>query len=341
MYENRKFVYLSLCRSCSENRQATVLKKRCTMAKKINQSGFSDWKPVQLPDLNGKTYVITGANSGIGFAAARLLGARGANIIMACRSMAKGKSALSQLKENCTGDVQLVQLDLSDLSSVRKAADDIKNRCDEIDGLINNAGIMMTPQEKTVDGFDLQMGANHLGHFLLTGLLLERVEAASGRIVVLSSIAHKGRALDLEDFMSDQNYSPTRAYTQSKLANLMFAFELDRRLKAAGSNAICIACHPGYTDTNLQSTGPTGFLKVFWSTMNKLAAQDLDAGATPTVLAAAGSEAKRGSYYGPGRFGDTRGPVSDANVSEHALDKEKQKRLWEMSEQLVGLNWLT
>ena len=309
------------------------------MAKKITQSGFSDWKPSQLPDLSEKTYVITGANSGIGFEAARLLGERGAKIIMACRSINKGEKARDKLKETCAGGVDLVQIDLSDLSSVRKGADDIRARANLIDGLINNAGIMMTPQEKTVDGFDLQMGANHLGHFLLTGLLRDRVEAANGRIVVLSSIAHKGGALDLDDFMSDRNYSPTRAYTQSKLANLMFAFELDRRLQAAGSKAICIACHPGYTDTNLQSTGPTGFLKVFWSTMNKLAAQGLEAGATPTALAAAGKEAKRGAYYGPGRFGDTRGPISDANVADHALDQDKQTRLWEKSEKLAGLEW--
>ena len=309
------------------------------MAKKINQSGFSDWKPSQLPDLSGKTYVITGSNSGIGFEAARLLRERSAKIIMACRSINKGEKARDKLKETCTGDVDLVQIDLSDLSSVRKGADEIRARANSIDGLVNNAGIMMTPQEKTVDGFDLQMGANHLGHFLLTGLLLDKVEAANGRIVVLSSIAHKGGALDLDDFMSDRKYSPTRAYAQSKLANLMFAFELDRRLQAAGSKAICIACHPGYTDTNLQSTGPTGFLKVFWSTMNKLAAQGLEAGATPTVLAAAGKEAKRGAYYGPGRFGDTRGSISDANVSGHALDQDKQKRLWEKSETLVGFEW--
>ncbi|XXK31166.1 oxidoreductase [Rhodobacteraceae bacterium nBUS_24] len=309
------------------------------MAKKITQSGFSDWKPSQLPDLSTKTYVITGSNSGIGFEAARLLGERSAKIIMACRSINKGEKARDKLKETCTGDVDLVQIDLSDLSSVRKGADEIRARANSIDGLVNNAGIMMTPQEKTVDGFDLQMGANHLGHFLLTGLLLDKVEAANGRIVVLSSIAHKGGALDLDDFMSDRKYSPTRAYTQSKLANLMFAFELDRRLQAAGSKAICIACHPGYTDTNLQSTGPTGFLKVFWSTMNKLAAQGLEAGATPTVLAAAGKEAKRGAYYGPGRFGDTRGSISDANVSGHALDQDKQKRLWEKSETLVGFEW--
>ena len=309
------------------------------MAKKINQSGFSDWKPSQLGDLSGKTFAITGSNSGIGFEAARMLGERGAKVIMACRSIDKGKTARDKLKETCIGDVDLVQIDLSDLSSVRKGADEIRAHANSIDGLVNNAGIMMTPQEKTVDGFDLQMGANHLGHFLLTGLLLDKVEAANGRIVVLSSIAHKGGALDLDDFMSDRKYSPTRAYTQSKLANLMFAFELDRRLQAAGSKAICIACHPGYTDTNLQSTGPTGFLKVFWSTMNKLAAQGLEAGATPTVLAAAGKEAKRGAYYGPGRFGDTRGSISDANVSGHALDQDKQKRLREKSETLVGFEW--
>ena len=309
------------------------------MAKKITSSGFSDWKPSQLPDLSGKTYVITGSNSGIGFEAARLLSERSAKVIMACRSINKGEKARDKLKETCTGGVDLVQIDLSDLSSVRKGADEIRARANSIDGLINNAGIMMTPREKTVDGFDLQMGTNHLGHFLLTGLLLDKVEAANGRIVVLSSIAHKGGALDLEDFMSERNYSPTRAYTQSKLANLMFAFELDRRLQAAGSKAICIACHPGYTDTNLQSTGPTGLLKVFWSTMNKVAAQGLEAGASPTVLAAAGKEVKRGAYYGPGRFGDTRGPISDANVSKHALDRDKQMRLWKKSETLVGFEW--
>ena len=309
------------------------------MAKKINQSGFSDWKPSQLGDLSGKTFAITGSNSGIGFEAARMLGERGAKVIMACRSIDKGKTARDKLKETCIGDVDLVQVDLSDLSSVRKGADEIRARTNLIDGLVNNAGIMMTPQKKTVDGFDLQMGANHLGHFLLSGLLFDRVEAAHGRIVVVSSIAHKGGALNFDDLMSDQKYSPTRAYAQSKLANLMFAFELDRRLQAAGSKAICIACHPGYTDTNLQSTGPTGLLKIFWSSMNKIAAQGLEAGATPAVLAAAGKEAKPGAFYGPGRMGETRGPISDASVADYAFDREKQTRLWEESEKLVGFEW--
>lgn len=309
------------------------------MEQRISDSGFTKWSPSQLSDLTGKSFVITGANSGIGYEAAKMLGERGGDIVMLCRSRAKGEAAQRQLAETVKGKVDLILMDLSDLDSVRKAAEELRGRYDKINALINNAGIMMTPQEKTIDGFDLQMGANHLGHFLWTGLLLDLVEAAEGRVVVLSSLVHKYGALDLDDFMSDKNYAPMRAYTQSKLANLMFAFELDRRLEAAGSKAICVACHPGYTDTNLQSTGPRGFMKAIFSVMNKVVAQGPEAGATPTVLAAAGQEAKRGAYYGPQKMGEARGPVGDAKVAEHALDHEKQARLWAKSEQLVGFEW--
>lgn len=309
------------------------------MQQTISNSGFSNWKPSQLPDLTGKTYVITGANSGIGYDAARMLSEKGGDIVMVCRSQEKAEAAQRRLSATAKGKVDLIVMDLSDLSSVRKAADQLRERCQKIDALINNAGIMMTPQQKTVDGFDLQMGANHLGHFLWTGLLLDLVEAAEGRVVVVSSIVHKYGALNLDDFMSDQQYTPVKAYTQSKLSNLMFAFELDRRLQAAGSKAICIACHPGYTDTNLQSTGPTGIMKAMMALSNKLVAQRPEAGATPSVLAAAGSEAKRGAYYGPQKMGEARGPVSDAKVADHALDQEKQRQLWEKSEQLVGFEF--
>lgn len=230
-------------------------------------------------------------------------------------------------------------MDFADLGSVRAAAEDLRGRVTKIDALINNAGIMMTPRTKTVHGFDLQMGANHLGHFLWTAMLLDLVEAAEVRIVVVSSIFHKQGALNLDDLMSDTNDTPVKAYTQSKLANLMFAFELDRRLEASGSPARAIACHPGYSETNLQSTGPTGFLKGGMAITNKLIAQNPEAGATPTVLAAAGAEALRGAYYGPTRMGDARGPVSDAKVAVHALDRTKQTSLWEMSEELVGHSW--
>jgi len=306
-----------------------------------SKSGFSHWSPRQLPDLTGRTYVITGANSGIGYEAARMLSAHGGNIVMACRSQTKGEAALASLARTAKGTVDLVTLDLSDLSSVRSCAEVVRKQHDRIDGLINNAGIMMTPQQTTTDGFDLQVGTNHLGHFLWTGLLYDRVEAAEGRIVVLSSIVHKYFALDIDDFMIRKNYTPIRAYTQSKLANLMFAIELDRRLMKSGSKAVCIACHPGYSDTNLQTTGPTGIAKMIMRLSNTVIAQSPKAGAVPTVLAAAGLEAQRGAYYGPTGLGDMRGRVSDAKVADHALDTEKQARLWDISEELVGLKWLS
>ncbi|MFT6695025.1 MAG: NAD(P)-dependent dehydrogenase (short-subunit alcohol dehydrogenase family) [Paracoccaceae bacterium] len=305
----------------------------------IHDSGFKNWTPDLLPDLTGKTYVITGANSGIGFEAAVYLGKAGADIVMVCRTPSKAEAAQKALAAQIKGKVGLVQMDLSDLSSVRKAAAEVRERFSKIDGLINNAGIMQTPQTKTVDGFDLQMASNHLGHFLWTGLLLDLVEAAEGRIAVVSSLVHKFKDLDLDDFMSDKKYSPTDAYSQSKLSNLMFAFELDRRLEAAGSKAICIACHPGYSNTQLQSTGPKGLFKILYKVINPLLAQPSSNGAIPTVLAAAGTEAKRGGYYGPKRMSEARGPVSDAIVADHALDQTKQAKLWEKSEQLVDFVW--
>ncbi len=302
-------------------------------------SGFKNWTPDQLPDLSGKTYVITGANSGIGFEAARYLGKAGADIVMVCRTPAKAEPAQIALASEIKGKVDLVQMDLSDLSSVRKGAAEVRKICGKIDGLINNAGIMQPPQTKTVDGFELQMASNHLGHFLLSGLLLDLVETAAGRIVVVSSIAHKFKALNLDDFMSEMAYSATDAYIQSKLANLMFAIELDRRLQAGGSRAICIACHPGFANTQLQNTGPKGLLKILYKAMAPLMAHSSAKGSVPTVLAAAGIEAKRGGYYGPQRLSEARGGVGDAIVVDHARDEKKQARLWQMSEEFVDFEW--
>ena len=307
------------------------------MSKTIMNSGFKNWGPSQLPDLKGKTYVITGGNSGIGFEAAKLLGKAGGNLVLACRSLDKAEAAKRDLDQQVDGTVAVVQLDLSDLASVRAAAEQIRREHTAIDGLINNAGIMQTPQRKTKDGFELQVGTNHLGHFLWTSLLIDLVDAALGRVVVVSSIAHKfGSIAELDDLMSETGYTPSRAYARSKLANLMFAFELDRRLKANGSNAICIACHPGYSETKLQSTGPTGLLNAVYKLMNPLLAQPPAAGAIPTVLAAAGNEARRGGYYGPKRMAEARGPVSDAIVADHAHDQDAASRLWSASEKLIG-----
>lgn len=307
--------------------------------KTLMDSGISNWKADRLPDLKGKLYVITGGNSGIGFEAAKHLGKAGADIVLACRSVAKAEDAAKDLRTLIAGQVDVVQLDLSDLVSVRAAAEAMRAKYTKIDGLINNAGVMQTPQQKTADGFEMQFGTNHLGHFLWSGLLIDLVEAAEGRVVTLSSIAHLSGEIRFDDLMGENGYSPMNAYTQSKGANLMFALELDRRLQAEGKKAISIGCHPGYSNTNLQNTGPTGVFKFLYKFTNPLLAQASSDGALPTVLSAAGTEARRGGYYGPQKLGETRGPVGDAKVAAYILDKAVAQRLWEVSETLVGHKW--
>ncbi len=310
------------------------------MPQKITDSGFKDWTPDLLPDLSGKTYVITGGNAGIGYEAAKYLGEKGGRIILACRSEDKARVARDVLAKETGAKVDYLVLDLSSLTSVKEAAQAVRDNASAIDGLINNAGIMQTPPQKTKDGFEMQLGTNHLGHFLWTGLLLDLVEAASGRVVTVSSIAHKYGQLHFDDLMLEQDYTATKAYTQSKLANLVFALELDRRLKAHGKNAISIACHPGYSSTQLQSTGPSGVWNFLYKFLNPLMAQPASNGAIPTVLAAAGKEAQRGAYYGPQKMREARGPVSDAEVASKALNEEDARRLWTISEELVGLSYL-
>lgn len=308
-------------------------------SKKIMDSGFSSWTAKQLPDLTGKVYVITGGNSGIGLEAAKHLGKAGGDIILACRSVDKAEEAATELRALVRGNVDVVQLNLGDLSSVRKAAEEIRSKHSKIDALINNAGVMQTPQLKTADGFEMQFGTNHLGHFLWTGLLIDLVDAAEGRVVTVSSIAHLSGSINFDDLMGEKGYAPMRAYTQSKGANLMFALDLDRRLLAAGKKAVSIGCHPGYSNTNLQSTGPTGFFNMLYKVLNPLLAQPPADGALPTVLSAAGLEAKRGGYYGPQKMAEARGPVSDAKVAPYVLDEAVAQRLWEESEKLVGFEW--
>ncbi|NNE88309.1 MAG: SDR family NAD(P)-dependent oxidoreductase [Silicimonas sp.] len=309
------------------------------MSTELSNSGFSDWKPDQLSDLTGRTYVITGANSGLGFEASKMLAAKGANIAMLCRSAERSESARNTLAQSGTGSVDVVEMDLSDLTSVRNAAVTLRSRVSKIDGLVNNAGIMNTPEGKTKDGFELQFGTNHLGPFLWTGLLIDLVEAAAGRVVVVTSAYHKKGQINIDNLMLTGEYSPAAAYEQSKLANLMFAIELDRRLKTAGSVASCIACHPGFASTSLQdaSTGLSGFL--IKHILNRFIAQPAQAGAVPMVLAAAGTEAQPGGFYGPQKGGEMRGPVSDASAGEQALDEDMQARLWAESERLVGFEW--
>ena len=309
------------------------------MSKKIKDSGFRDWKPEQLFDLSGKLYLITGGNSGIGLEAAKILAKKNADIVIACRNPQKAQAAIEAIKPLGNGKVESVALDLSKLSSVRSAASEINQRYNKLDALINNAGIMQTPETRTEDGFELQLATNHLGHFLFSGLLFDLVEKANGRIVTVSSIAHKFGKINFDDLMYEKNYSPSIAYAQSKLANLLFALELDRRLVARDSSVKSIACHPGYSATALQSTGPKGLLNVIYKFTNRFMAQPPYKGAIPTVLAAAGKEALAGAYYGPQSMSEARGRVSDAEVRPQARDVEVATRLWEESEGLVGLEW--
>lgn len=309
------------------------------MAQKIADSGFDDWTEDRLPSLEGKTFLITGGNSGIGFEASKMLGQAGATLIIAARNKEKGERAVEELTQSSGGKVHLVSLDLADKSAIYECEKQVRKITTELDGLINNAGLMQTPDQKTKDGFELQFGVNHLGHFLLNGLLFDLVEKASGRIVVVSSIAHKYGRIHWLDPMMEKDYDPSKAYCQSKLANLMYALELDRRLKASGSKVSAYACHPGYSKTSLQSTGPTGFFNLLYKVLNPLMGQDPKQGALPTVLCAAGTKAIPGAYYGPQNFREMRGPVSDAWVEDKALKTDRQKQLWEMSEDLIGYKW--
>ena len=312
---------------------------------KIKNSGFSDWSPSQLPDLKDKVYVITGGNTGLGFETAKLLNQAGANIVIASRNLNKAHEAVQRIDVKKNTTIECVQLDLADLNQIRTSAKDFRSRYKKIDGLINNAGIMHTPELQTQDGFELQIGTNHLGHFLWTGLLFDLIHAAKGRIVILSSALHKNGHIHLDNLMLKDNYDSRVAYAQSKLANLMFMLELDRRLKSVNSPVSCYGCHPGYASTGLQTSGRQQgdelsiFLKMLIRVSNALIAQSAEKGAIPTVLCAAGLEAKPGGYYGPQKMGESLGNVSDALVSSQALDEHVAQNLWSASETLVDFKW--
>ncbi|MAT91132.1 MAG: short-chain dehydrogenase [Halioglobus sp.] len=297
-----------------------------------------NWKPDRLPALAGKTYLITGGNSGIGLEAAKMLAAAGADIVIACRNPHKAARAAAGI-DSAGGSCATVSLDVSSLASVREAAEDIRARWDRLDGLVNNAGIMQPPLTLSADGYELQFATNHLGHFLLSGLLFDLVEAAAGRIVAVSSLAHLLGRIHFDDLMFQRRYNASAAYAQSKLANLMFSLELHRRLQLAGSAVSAVACHPGFASTSLFSTGPQGLLNGAYRVVDPVFGQSAVNGAIPTVLAAAGKEACAGEYYGPRAFGGIRGPVGNAYVSARARDTRDATRLWQVSEELVGLEW--
>jgi len=297
------------------------------------------WSVDQISDQSGRTAVVTGANSGLGLVTARELARAGATVVLACRDIPKGVAAAARIGAAVPGArLQVAELDLSSLESVRRFVNALG--ADEISLLINNAGIMMTPHQQTADGFELQLGTNHLGHFALTGLLLDRLgRAQSARVVTLSSIEHKGGHLDFDDLQLEHGYAPRKAYQQSKLANAVFALELDRRLRAAGSPVMSLLAHPGYSATNLQTSGPTGILKVLGSLGNRVLAQSADQGALPTLYAATAPDVEGGEYYGPDGFQEMRGRPTRVEVIPEGRDPHLGQRLWEVSEELTGVTY--
>jgi NAD(P)-dependent dehydrogenase (short-subunit alcohol dehydrogenase family) len=298
-----------------------------------------------MPDLSGKTIVVTGANSGLGFEASRAFAAKGASLVMACRNPEKAEEALRKiLVEHPRGKVELMPLDLASLASVRRFAEDLASRAQRLDVLCNNAGVMALPRRETADGFEMQIGTNHFGHFALTGRLLPLLLATPGaRIVTQSSSAHRGGRMNFDDLHGKLGYRKWITYGQSKLANLLFAFELDRRLRAKGANAMSVACHPGYSATELQGVGPrmegSGFMERIMELGNRLLAQDAAAGALPMLYAATAPDVVGGDYWGPSSFGELWGAPKRVGTTARARDVEAARRLWEISEEATGVRY--
>ena len=289
-----------------------------------------------VPDQTGRTAIVTGANSGIGYETALGLARRGASVVLACRSVEKGNAAVDRIRaEKPAGEVELRALDLSDLDSVARFADEFSATHRTLDLLVNNAGVMVPPLGRTKQGFELQFGTNHLGHFALTARLLPLLLATpDSRVVVVSSGVHHMGRIDLEDPNYERRrYVPFKAYAQSKLANLLFALELERRLRAAGAHTFVTEAHPGWTATDLQRTA--GFARL----MNPLFAMKPADGALPTLRAATDPAATGGIYYGPSRFMEMNGPPVVARINARARDEEMAARLWTLSEQLTGVRF--
>jgi NAD(P)-dependent dehydrogenase (short-subunit alcohol dehydrogenase family) len=298
------------------------------------------WSAADVGDQHGRTAVVTGANSGIGFEAARVLAERGAVTVLACRDPGRGKDAADRIAAGSPGaNVIVVRADLSSLASVRQAGQEIRASHERIDLLINNAGLMMPPRGTTADGFELQFGTNHLGHFALTALLLDRLLPVAGsRVVTVASNAHRAGRINFGDLQSQRRYWRVAAYGQSKLANLLFTYELQRRLAAAGAHTVALAAHPGTTRTELTRHIP-GVLRALNEAVGGLYSQGAAMGALPTLRAATDPQARGGEYYGPGGRLQNRGYPVRVESSARSHDTAVQRRLWAESERLTGVTF--
>jgi NAD(P)-dependent dehydrogenase (short-subunit alcohol dehydrogenase family) len=303
------------------------------------------WTADDLPDLSGKTIVITGANSGIGYEAALEFARKGASVVLACRSAEKANAAVAQIRSaRPDALVEVMELDLANLASVRAFAESFRTGHHRLDVLCNNAGVMAIPYRRTADGFEMQMGTNHFGHFALTGLLMDLLRATEGaRVVTVSSGAHRMGSIRFDDLNWERGYRKWLAYGQSKLANLLFCLELQRRFEQAGAGTLSIACHPGYAATNLQAAGPkmsgSSMKESLMAFTNRLFAQSAAMGALPTLYAAVSPDVRGNDYIGPDGFGEMWGNPTKVGRSSAARDASTAAHLWEVSEQLTGVRY--
>jgi NAD(P)-dependent dehydrogenase (short-subunit alcohol dehydrogenase family) len=300
------------------------------------------WTTDDIPDLSGRTAVVTGANSGLGFESSLALARAGAEVVLACRDQAKGADALDRITRAVpAATVHLMPLDLADLASVRTFAAGIHDTYGGLDILLNNAGVMAIPRRETADGFEMQLGTNHLGHFALTGLLLDSLLARPGaRVVTVSSaVAQVGR-IRFDDLQGTRKYGKWSAYSQAKLANQLFALELDRRATRAGVDLVSVAAHPGYAATNLQSVGPqmsgSGLMERLSDLGNSIFGQSAAGGALPSLYAATAPDVSGGRYFGPDGFMAQRGAPKAVSFVKAAKDPAAAARLWDVSEALTG-----
>lgn len=308
-----------------------------------NPFGPEGWTPKRVGDLTGKTYVITGANAGAGFEASRVFLAKGASVVMLNRNAQKSEAAIAELKAEFGPeiDVRFIQMDLSELGSVRKAAEQINATVPHIDAFISNAAIaQVAKQQFTKDGFESQLGTNHYGHFLLTHLIFERVVESKGRIVVVGSNGHKMglKRLQLDDMNFDKNYNPHITYCHSKFAQMMFAYDLERRVKAAGLPISVHVCHPGMAKTTLAKEESGGLIKLLLMVAAPFA-QSAERGSWPEVLCATEDGLKEAAYYGPTKRGELAGPIGECTLETNVLDTDDADKLWQLSEKKTGVSW--
>ena len=299
------------------------------------------WTTAQINSQSGRSFVVTGANSGLGFETARQLAVHGARVTLTCRSDAKGRAAVDRIRAESPGAlVEFRVLDLADLDSVRAFAAAVTSDPITVDVLVNNAGVMFPPRALTRQGFESQFATNHLGHFVLTALLFDTIcRGGDARVVTVSSLEHKRGSIHFDDLTGERSYSPRGFYQQSKFANVLFGLELDRRVREAGIPVRSLLAHPGWASTNLQTSAPTGAMKQLMKVGNRLLAQSAEIGALSQLYAAVDPAAESGCFYGPDGLGELRGYPTVVQPAESARNKETARRLWEVSEELTGVTF--